>query len=86
MTFGKSKSDPIWGNFSKTREISKGPLPPEDGPDRAENLTQSVSDDIAKNVFRASFWLGGATFRKKREISKGLPLASPCPIARGGVG
>ena len=41
----------------------EGRLPPEDGSDRAENLTQSVSDDIAKNIFLARSKNPGVTFR-----------------------
>ena len=39
--------------FSDFSDFLGGRLPSEDGSDRAENLTRSVSDEIAKNIFLA---------------------------------
>ena len=40
-------------HFSDFGSFLEGRLPPEDGSDRAENLTRSVSDESAKNIFLA---------------------------------
>ena len=50
-------------HFSDFGSFLEGRLPPEDGSDRAENLTRSVSDEIAKNIFLARKQNLGVTFR-----------------------
>ena len=50
-------------HFSDFPNILEGRLPPEDGSDQAENLTRSVSDDIAKNIFLGRSKNPGVTFR-----------------------
>ena len=50
-------------HFSDVSNFLEGRLPPEDGSDRAENLTRSVSDEIAKNIFLARKTNPGVTFR-----------------------
>ena len=49
-------------HFSDFPNILEGRLPPEDGSDQAENLTRSVSDDIAKNIFLGRSKNPGVTF------------------------
>ena len=50
-------------HFSNFPNFLEGRLPPEDSSDRAENLTRSVSDEIAKNIFLARKQNLGVTFR-----------------------
>ena len=50
-------------HFSNFGSFLEGRLPPEDGSDQAENLTRSVSDEIAKNIFLARKKNPGVTFR-----------------------
>ena len=50
-------------HFSDFLNFLEGRLPPEDGSDQAENLTRSVSDEIAKNIFLARKRNPGVTFR-----------------------
>ena len=49
-------------HFSDFPYFLEGRLPPEDGSDRAENLTRSVSDEIAKNIFLARTKKSGCHF------------------------
>ena len=50
-------------HFSDFPNFLEGRLPPEDSSDRAENLTRSVSDESAKNIFLAQTKNQGVTFR-----------------------
>ena len=49
----------------------EGCLPPEDSSDRAENLTRSVSDEIAKNIFLARTKKSGCHFSDFPHILEG---------------
>ena len=49
--------------FSDFSDFLEGRLPSEDGSDRAENLTRSVSDKVAKKIFLAQTKNLGVTFR-----------------------
>ena len=51
-----------FGHFSDFSNFLEGRLPPEDGSDRAENLTRSVSDESAKNIFLARQKKSGCHF------------------------
>ena len=64
-------------HFSDFPNILEGRLPTQNNSDRAENLTRSVSDKSAKNIFLAQSKNPGVTFRilpmfqsKKSEKSK----------------
>ena len=50
-------------HFSDFGSFLEGRLPSEDGSDRAEILTRSVSDKVAKNIFLARKKNPGVTFR-----------------------
>ena len=50
-------------HFSDFSNFLEGCLPPEDGSDRAENLTRSISDKVAKKIFLAQTKNQGVTFR-----------------------
>ena len=53
-------------HFSDFPYFLEGRLPPEDGSDRTENLTRSVSDEIAKNIFLARKTNLGVTLDVRR--------------------